>query len=90
MAWLLVVILVIVLLVLFSSGDGGSVRQPYSWRERSVEGDESSIHYRDQSGVVHCERESCSGCAQLRAEKLQRQGYVIEEVEIGRRNSGDL
>jgi hypothetical protein len=88
MEWLLILLLILLLLILV--GRGGSSQQVRSWREREVESDDSFVVYRDGDGVQHRENDGCNGCIQIRAEQLQRRGYVVEDVEIGRHNSGGL
>jgi hypothetical protein len=88
MEWLLLIV-VLIALALLLSGSGSSKVAP-TWREVHVERDESSVRYRDQAGKLKSETDGCNGCIVNRAEELQRQGYVVVEVEIGRRNSGQL
>ena len=84
----LLVVVLVVLLTLVSNAT--TFQQSYSWHERQVSGDESCVWYRDEGGTLHREQEGCSERVQGRAEELQRRGFEVVEVEIGRRNSGDL
>lgn len=86
MEWFVVLALLILLIILFRERS----KKPPTWSMRQVESDDSTVVYRDGNGVLHREHDGCNGCIQLRAEQLQREGYVVVDVEIGRRNSGQL
>jgi hypothetical protein len=81
------ILLVIALSSLARSRDQHAV----SAHDRALHrGDEDShIYYYQDDELVH-ERESCSGCAQLRVEELRRKGVRIDDVVYGKRNTGDL
>ncbi len=89
MEGMILVLLVLLALALLLAGSGSSKAAP-TWREVSTSSDESTVRYRDRNGQLKTERDGCNGCIQIRAEQLQREGCTVEEVELGRRNSGQL
>lgn len=50
----------------------------------------SYLYYLDRSGQQRYDEDICRGCIENRVAELQRKGYVVTEVVLGNRYSGDL
>ncbi len=84
-------VLILILLVLgwlYAHGHDPYARVREKVRESNQ--DDSYVSYRNAYGQRSVHRDTCRGCAMNEAVELQRAGYQIDEVVVGRRDSGQL
>ncbi len=92
MTMFLIIVLVIMVLLLLSKP-----RQAETPMQRSQEcqvqesnEDASYLYYINRHGELIYDSENCRGCIENEAERLRRKGFVVTEVVLGRKYSGDL
>jgi len=82
-------VVVVILCAIFS---GGGRKWQTSERDRADhrrDGDSHIYYYNRHDELVH-ESEGCNDCMASYARRLRERGVRVDEVILGRRNSGDL